>query len=255
MLPKIISSNYGSLIENTMRMMISLKIQMCCKTNRIISTDLRKTYGKITKNYSYDNYPKYVDKFNTHIAQLYHSVTNSIINITDSHKFIEAIMIIYNTIFSKTMIAKMKKPIYRIQEHNLKKPDSIDNDKDIDKCLDKFLSIIKSRSAEYSVDSKIHSSLQIHEYAHATSPLRRIVDLINQEIFYRVDSNLIKKFPINKINTYNKSLSYAYRDLNKLMLAYMVYNSSTYYTKCYIYDVDTEKKNTIFILSRRKFIY
>ena len=58
MLPTIISSNYGSLIAGSTRFMLSLEIDYNPKNNSIISSKLRKTYGKITKNYSYDNYPK-----------------------------------------------------------------------------------------------------------------------------------------------------------------------------------------------------
>ena len=237
MLPNIISSNYGSLQEDTMRLMLSLKIKMCCKTNNIIHTELRKTYGKITKNYTYDNCPKYINTFYIYISKMYMAITKSSINIRDSHKFIEALMIIYNTLFCKYILHNGGKPIYRIQ----KSSDTIINERNrIDDRLSRFLSIIQSRCAEYSFIPNGHVSLDIEKYTHATSPLRRIVDLMNQEIFYKNDSDLITKFPLNRVNAFNKKLNMAYRDLNKLMLAFRVYNTSAYYTKCFVYDLNIE---------------
>ena len=237
MLPDVISSNYGSLIENNIRLMISLKITMCCKTTKLISTNLRKTYGKITKNYTYDNCPKYIDKCKTHMEHIYHNITGSSINITDSHKFIEAIMIIYNTEFCKYILNCGGKPIYRIQkktaiQHTLH-PQHDTNNK-----LDSFLNIIKSRCAEYSTTHNEHATLHINTYTHATSPLRRIVDLMNQEMFYNTTSDLMSSTPLHIVNSFNTNLKKAYRDLHKLMLAHKVYNTQSYDTKCYIYDVD-----------------
>ena len=237
MLPDIISSNYGSLIENNIRVMISLKITMCCKTNKVLSTNLRKTYGKITKNYTYDNCPKYIDKFKNHMEHIYHNITGSSISITDSHKFIEAIMIIYNTEFCKYIVDKGGQPIYRIQEKN-DPQNALHYHHNTNNNLDSFLNIIKSRCAEYSTTQSEHVSLQINTYTHATSPLRRIVDLMNQEMFYNTTSDLMSSIPLHIVNSFNTNLKKAYRDLHKLMLAHKVYNTQSYDTKCYIYDVD-----------------
>jgi hypothetical protein len=171
------------------------------------------------------------------MEHIYHNITGSSISITDSHKFIEAIMIIYNTAFCKYIVDKGGQPIYRIQEKN-DPQNALHYHHNINNKLDSFLNIIKSRCAEYSTTQSEHVSLQINTYTHATSPLRRIVDLMNQEMFYNTTSDLMSSTPLHIVNSFNTNLKKAYRDLHKLMLAHKVYNTQSYDTKCYIYDVD-----------------
>ena len=247
MLPTIISSNYGSLIEKTIRFMLSIEIVYNTKHNKIISTRLRKTYGKITKNYSYDNYPKKIFKYSKSIRNIYKLVTKDDIVINDSHKLIEAIMIIYNTEFCNLLKIQGKQPIYRIQEKS-----NIDTNKVADDRLNKFLSVIKSRCAEYSYENISHATLNISNYTHATSPLRRMADLLNQEMYYTGKRTIGSNFPFNNqdkdtlnyINRYNNNLKKAYRDINKLVLADKVYKTEEYKSECFIYDV---KDNLIFL--------
>ena len=243
MLPTIISSNFGSLIEKTTRFMLSIKIVFSPDENKIISTSLRKTIGKIKKNYTYDNYPRKIDKYTRDIENIYRLITKETIKITDSHKLIEALMIIYNTEFCNIIENQGKKSIYRIQKGNNDIHNKIEDSR-----LDKFLSIIKSRCAEYSYEKVSHATLKINNYTHATSPLRRIVDLINQEIFYTEDQTICGNFskynnnlPLEYINQYNNNLKKAYRDINKLILADKVYNTSGYISECYIYCIKNDK--------------
>jgi exoribonuclease R len=258
MLPTIISSEYGSLIEKNTRFMLSLEVRYCSENNKILSTRLRKTYGVITKNYSYDNYPKRYFKYAKTIEQIYKLITHEKIVINDSHKLIEAIMIIYNTEFCNILNKDNKQPVYRIQENtNITTTDIEDNQ------LSHFLSIIKSRCAKYSYTKEEHATLKIDNYTHATSPLRRIVDLINQEIFYTGAKDICNNFSkiaktcehsdktnniltLNYINNYNQSLKKAYRDINKLVLAHKIYTTAEYTSQCYIYDIDIDT-NKLFL--------
>ena len=243
MLPTIISSNYGSLLANSIRFMLSLEIVYNPKTNTILSTKLRKTYGKITKNYTYENYPKRYFKYAKHLENIYGLVTGEKIDIYDSHKLIEGIMVIYNTQFCNVLKITNTEPIYRIQKKS-KINCSTDKKDTFGKPDDKlynFMSLIQSKCAEYSFLKEVHSSLKINTYTHATSPLRRIVDLINQEIFYSGLKTIEERVTINHINDYNKKLKRAYRDINKLMLAQKVYKIGEYSTTCYVYDVDIHK--------------
>lgn len=243
MLPTIISSNYGSLLANSIRFMLSLEIVYNPKTNTILSTKLRKTYGKITKNYTYENYPKRYFKYSKHLENIYGLITGEKIDIYDSHKLIEGIMIIYNTQFCNVLKMTNKEPIYRIQKTSKINcsTDKKDTFGKLDNKLYNFMSLIQSKCAEYSFLKEVHSSLKIDTYTHATSPLRRIVDLINQEIFYSGFKTIEERVTINHINDYNKKLKRAYRDINKLMLAQRVYKIGEYSTKCYVYDVDIHK--------------
>ena len=151
MLPDIISSNYGSLLEKTTRFMLSLKIKYCTKTNKVIETDLRKTIGQVKRNYTYDNYPKKYNKSFKIVEQIYKNITGQCIIITESHKLIEALMIIYNTYFSR-ITSEKEISLYRIQD---KYKTDTNNDL-LDISLNKFLTLIQSSSAKYSLQKKGH---------------------------------------------------------------------------------------------------
>lgn len=237
MLPDIISSNYGSLIEKTTRFMLSLKIKYCTKTKTIIETTLRKTFGEVSRNYTYGNYPKRYNKCFKTVQEIYKLVTGQFIKIDESHKFIEALMIIYNTSFSKITSSK-DISLYRTQDKC--KTNTLNYSSD--DSLGKFLSLITSSSAKYSLQKNGHSTLNISDYTHATSPLRRIIDLMNQEIFHTNQCDIISNISIDHINDYSKRLKKCYRDINKILLAMDVYNTECYYTKCYIFRFDSDKQ-------------
>jgi exoribonuclease R len=254
MLPLVISSKYGSLLENEERLMLTLNIVYDCSSNQINEIKFMKTYGKITKNYSYENYPKRINKYFDTIEKIYQLVTNKQININnDSHKFIEALMIIYNCQFSKYLLheklnnKKEIRPIFRVQDF---KHYSVNNN--YDDGLKKFLKLINSNSALYSYKQLGHQTLDISNYTHATSPLRRIVDLMNQEIYYNtISKNEHNYFKFNvslpDVNIKNKKIKKCYREINKIYLAGLVYDNGSYKTKGYIYDINQNDNNYIYI--------
>ena len=235
MLPDLISSNIGSLLEKNKRFMLSIEITYNSENKSIVSTRLRKTFGMVRKNYTYDNYPKKYNKYFECISEIYRLITHQVMQVNDSHKFIEALMIVYNTIFSNITSEKSIQ-IYRIQQYNYDKKYT----NNCDKSLQHFMDLIQSNSAIYSTKKEGHSTLEISNYTHATSPLRRIVDLMNQEIFYSNRCNLLQKIDLDYINLFNKNLKKTYRDIHKILLAFNVYNNESYSTKCYIYDFNVD---------------
>lgn len=238
MLPDIISSNIGSLLEKNKRFMLSIEITYNSENKSIVNTRLRKTFGMVRKNYTYDNYPKKYNKYFECVSEIYRLITHQVMEVNDSHKFIEALMIVYNTIFSHITSEKPIQ-IYRIQQYNYDKKYT----NKCDKSLQHFMDLIQSNSAQYSTEKAGHSTLEISNYTHATSPLRRIVDLMNQEIFYSNQCKLLEKIDLDYINVFNKNLKKAYRDIHKVLLAFEVYNDESYSTKCYIYDFNSENNS------------
>ena len=238
MLPDLISSNIGSLLEKNKRFMLSIEITYNSENKSIVSTRLRKTFGMVRKNYTYDNYPKKYNKYFECVSEIYRLITHQVMEVNDSHKFIEALMIVYNTIFSHITSEKSIQ-IYRIQQYNYDKKYT----NNCDKPLQHFMDLIQSNSAIYSTKKEGHSTLEISNYTHATSPLRRIVDLMNQEIFYSNRCNLLQKIDLDYINLFNKNLKKTYRDIHKILLAFNVYNNESYSTKCYIYDFNVDNNS------------
>ena len=71
--------------------------------------------------------------------------------VNDSHKFIEALMIVYNTIFSHITSEKSIQ-IYRIQQYNYDKKYTNNYDR---KLLQHFMDLIQSNSAIYSTKKRV----------------------------------------------------------------------------------------------------
>ena len=74
-----------------------------------------------------------------------------------------------------------------------------------------------------------------------SSPIRRIVDLINQEVMYTGQSKILLTQNVDYINSQNKVIKKTTRALNKLFLAHLVYNNGMKRSSCYIYKIDLIK--------------
>ena len=142
-------------------------------------------------------------------------------------------MIIYNNLFTHNLINLKKPVIYRSQKKSNKL--SSQNGE-----LGKFLNILYSNSAEYTINYNFHNSLNMFNYTHATSPIRRIVDLINQSILYD-DLYLLNKFSLEIVNNYSKKIKKLNRKSNKIKKAKNVYEQNIISIRGYVYDFDGEK--------------
>jgi exoribonuclease R len=234
MLPDNISSNFASLIENNNRLMITLEF-IIDKNTCYIDFKNYPSYGLITKNYDYDNTQNKFKKHYQTIAGIYRNYTNKPFNVYDTHTFIECMMITYNFIFGNHIL-KDQKTVFRNQNNKYSKLINKNYDDD----LNNFLNILNSESAIYSNIADKHTSLELNNYLHITSPIRRISDLINQSIYYK-DDYFYKLYDINFINIQSKLIKKVSRSANKLYISYLVNSTHSYYSCCYIYDVNIEK--------------
>ena len=245
MLSNVWSTNICSLLEGTTKNMLTMYIHV--DKNNEIDCKFYASYGKITKNYNYDNGTKLCNKYYEIVSNIYQcfmekygsNVDNY--KISDTHKFIEALMIIYNLYFGNEITSDWTYKILRIQKDNKYDITTGNYDKD----LIKFLKIINSTRANYEVTNILdnHASLGVRGYTHVTSPIRRRIDLINQMMYYNKD---IIKYEImlgiiSDINMYEKKLKCMNRDLSIIYLLERVYNKPNYETVCYIYDFNIVK--------------
>jgi exoribonuclease R len=238
MFPDIISSNYASLLENNTRIMITLEFIVDKNTGEIEYKHYPST-GNITKNYSYENAENKFNKYFPCIAGIYRSYIGKPFNITDTHNFIECMMLIYNYMFGNKILNIYKDTIYRSQK--TKSEFKIYNIDDL--ILKRFLDIQQSESAEYILnnDNNYHDSLKMHNYLHMTSPIRRFADLVNQCIYYNHYNKGLNFINLDFINNQSKLIKKVSRQANKLFLADFAYNTQSYYTICYVYKVNIEK--------------
>jgi len=243
MLPELFSINLCSLLEKQVKLMLTIEI----KHNKCSGESMYRAFpsiGKITRNYSYDNCPRDYVEIYGYLEKIYSYFTKQRFHITDSHNMVECLMLTYNYLFGQI---NKNLAIYRIQDRGNDQQQTISTDP----MLSRFLQVISSKSAIYSFKESIHSSLNLTGYTHMSSPIRRLVDLIGQEIYYTGSSLFISKNPyiLDSINRQSKAIKYLERDMNKLKLAHMAYTSANnkYITHCYVYKVDIDKN--------KKYIY
>lgn len=183
MLPSAYSEKECSLLPGKQSYGISLQFiwdGMAIYDIQWLETTLRVNYS-----YSYEEFQESESPYKGVIAAIASYLAQR--NVTDSHEWIEYMMIFYNTEAGK----KLKKAGMGI----LRRHSAPDRER-----WEKYdahfpeLRFLAFSAAEYVLAEEqdtIHYGLQSDTYAHASSPIRRYADLVNQ----RVLKQLIRKSP------------------------------------------------------------
>ena len=182
MLPTILSDCLCSLQANNTR--IAFFMDIFIKDNTIIDIKYGNCFIKVFKNYCYEDKAllsdkKYVQLFNT-VKELSRKYKYGY-NVKNSHDLVSYLMICMNC-HCATDLLKHNTGIFRstiIQKHSTV-PDTVPEE------LTKFIQIWNSSSGQYingaDVDDdklRRHDLLNMDAYIHITSPIRRLVDLLN----------------------------------------------------------------------------
>ena len=182
MLPTILSDCLCSLQEKVTR--IAFFMDVFIRNNKIVDIVYGNALIRVNKNYTYDdpdlkNNQNYVNIFN--LTQLLNKEYKFINNINNSHDVICYLMVLMNYFTAKEMIS-CNTGICR--STILKEPIKIPHD--VPEEVSKFIKIWKSSYGQYidvsSVSNKSeyrHNLMNIDAYIHITSPIRRLVDLLN----------------------------------------------------------------------------
>jgi len=181
MLPTVLSDCLCSLQENHNRFAFVMDIFI--QNDEIIQIKYSNCMIKVYKNYSYEepsllinsNYIKLMDTTKK-LSKKYKYINN----VRNSHELVCYLMILMNYNCATEMI-KYKAGIFRstIIKKEFSVPDNIPED------VGKFIKIWNSSSGQYingeELDSKEirHEMLELDAYIHITSPIRRLVDLLN----------------------------------------------------------------------------
>jgi len=198
MLPTILSDCLCSLQENQFRIALVMdtifSITTSCNnitTTNIESINYSNTLINVYKNYCYEEPSLLLDeKYNMlftitmHLSKQYKYMTN----IKTSHEVVAYLMIFMNYHTAKEMIYYNNGGIFRSTQPRLYKTNDIcqtssDSFDHIPEEVLDFIKILNSSAGNYvelkeGVDVS-HDMLQIESYIHITSPIRRIVDLLN----------------------------------------------------------------------------
>jgi exoribonuclease R len=180
MLPTILSDCICSLLENTVRVAFTMDIFI--QNNEIIDIKYCNSLIKVYKNYCYEE-PELLKDIN---YKMIFDVTKKIskkvkyTNIKNSHDIVCYLMILMNYNCAKIMLEN-KTGILRstIINKKVEIPENLPED------VGKFIQSWNSSCGQYIDGSKIneksvrHELLDMDAYIHITSPIRRLVDLLN----------------------------------------------------------------------------
>jgi exoribonuclease R len=213
MLPSILSDNLCSPFEKQLRFAFCMDIEIDNSGNMI--TDMKtikitNTIIKVSKNYCYEE-PALLK--NKHYQSLLYVISKQDSKIKDSHDLVEYLMIYINTKCGKIM-AREKVGIFRSVAINPGN-NEITNDEHLTDII-KYWNNVSGEYVLYSEQAYLkHDLMGIDTYSHISSPIRRLVDLLNQSIFcihfglvYNISSNA-KQFLdywTNNIELINKQM-------------------------------------------------
>jgi exoribonuclease R len=232
MLPTILSDCLCSLQQKVNR--ISFFMDIIIENDEIMDICYGNALINVFKNYIYDEEKLLNDH---HYNQIFKITTNlnknqKFINqIKNSHDVVNYLMVFMNYHTAKKLI-NHKVGIFRstLMGPPQDIPDSVPED------VSKFIKIWKSSSGQYinaektsNLEEYTHSLLKIDSYIHITSPIRRLVDLLNiikfQQIFGLIPisenaNHFYNKWinDIDYINTTMRSIRKVQCDTNLLHL-------------------------------------
>ena len=190
MLPTILSDCLCSLQAGTSRCALVLDLFIDRNTYEIISTKYSNCIIRVSKNFIYEEsdllvYPDYLLLLDTvkKLSKQYRYINN----VKNSHEAVSYLMILMNY-FSAKELLKAKTGIFRSTvvkkgaDLDIMLPDSVPED------VGKFIKIWNSTYGQYIDISLLvnddpsfykHELLDMDAYIHITSPIRRLVDLLN----------------------------------------------------------------------------
>jgi exoribonuclease R len=179
MLPTILSDCLCSLQQNVRR--VAFVMDVFIKENEIINTKFCNALIKVSNNYVYED-PKLLGEHKYHkileTAQELSKKYKYMNSVRNSHELVSYLMILMNYHCAKELI-KHRTGIFRstIIKREFSVPDTLPED------VGKFIKIWNSASGQYIDGSEIvdtrHDFLDVDAYIHITSPIRRLVDLLN----------------------------------------------------------------------------
>lgn len=177
MLPTILSDCLCSLVQNEIRFAFTIDLKI--KNGIIESTSFCNSIIKVHKNYTYEESRLLKDANYVTIMETLKSLIPNykyIERIKDSHDVVAYSMIIMNYLCAKRMM-EFKNGIYRAVAMNK----SCDIPEHLPPNVKDFIKIWTSCAGQYiryQSDMR-HELLKFDSYIHITSPIRRLVDLLN----------------------------------------------------------------------------
>jgi exoribonuclease R len=256
MLPAILSDNLCSLLEKKNRFAMCMDVDISPDGFTIGEPRLSNTLICVSTNHSYDSEKLMRDQQYKSAMEITRKLNA---NIIDSHELVEFWTVYMNTACG-SHLAKHKSGIFRNVRAKEVRDSKFDNPN-----TQMFFNNFDNVSSEYSVeiDSTRHDTLGVEWYAQITSPIRRLVDLVNQTLLLKsinVFSERSDNFAyswmgkIDHLNCKMKSIKRVQNDCELMRLCYAAesdqYDTGIVFDECksdsfYRYSVYLENLRTI----------
>ena len=251
MLPVLLSDCLCSLQEGAQRFAFTLDLEINLD-GEIVSKKFGNTIIKVFKNFAYEEralirHPLYKLLLLTVVKMV--DKYPYIGNIGDSHDVVCYLMILMNHLAAKDLLG-FGHGIFRSTTNN-SEVSTINNTSTVAIALPsdvlQFINIYRTTSGSYTTADKVsaHSILGLDAYVHITSPIRRLVDILNmikfQEIIgFKLTDSAIQFYDdwikdVDYINTSMKLLRRVQNDCNLLNIFYKNSDSllTTYSGYCF----------------------
>lgn len=179
--PFVFSENLFSLLEGKNRLAFAMDVYIDKTTYKITRVEYKNAVVSLKKNYAYEEYSLLNDIDYKKIYEItkYMNISKEYLdNVVDSHDLVTYWMIFMNN-YTGEYLSKINSGIFRsvrVHQGNIEHNSKYDE-------LTNFLKIWKYTQSEYSIydEQKGHDLIGkgLQAYAQITSPIRRVVDVIN----------------------------------------------------------------------------
>ena len=185
MLPSLLSDNLASLIQKQDRYALAFDIYLNTSSNQyqIEKIDIKSTLIQVDRNYIYEEDELNANPIYQQVCDICKNLSNKynyLSDIKDSHDVIAFLMLLTNAETAK-VLDNLDCGIFRSLSAEMTK----NNAKSIPKDVADYIKISNSSSGYYTLfENRLpHDFIDPKQYyVHITSPIRRIVDLLNMMI-------------------------------------------------------------------------
>jgi exoribonuclease R len=228
MLPTVLSEDLCSLKAGKLRFAFVMQATFN-SSNELVSVTYENALVKVKTNYAYEDKKLLKSADYALLKQIAQGLDK---DSCDSHEVVATFMKFMNAQCAETL-ASMNTGIFRNQAGTgvTGGPHCFDGKS--------HFSSGEMLSARYSTINEGHAHLGLSHYTHITSPIRRLVDLINMQILMNGSAEELKDETIEKINKISKSAKKAQMDC-ELYSKVLGADPETVYAGA-IVDVDTDE--------------
>lgn len=178
MLPSILSDNICSLLEDELRFAFALDVIV--KDSSVINVTFRTVLIKVSKNYQYEE-PDLLQNIDYQdLLKMTQTLDSSV---KDSHDLVEYFMVYMNH-QSALKLAEYNCGIFRSAHMKSAHMKSAPEETNLPPDVNKFITHFKYASGQYCTfeNKGSHDLIGYDNYIHITSPIRRIVDIVNMTL-------------------------------------------------------------------------